>query len=207
MKVQRLVLPICATNCYIAINEQLNEALIIDPGSAGERIIEAVKACGATPKAILLTHGHFDHAGDADMVAKEFGLSIYAYEDEKAVLEDPHFNQSDDMLGQPANYTADIYLKDRQELDLAGLHIIVLHTPGHTPGGCCYYIPYEKVMFTGDTLFAGSVGRTDFPGGSMSDLIRGIKDKIMTLPTDINLLPGHEGPTTIEEERMYNPYL
>ena len=104
-------------------------------------------------------------------------------------------------------FHADIYLKDEQELDLAGFHIRVLPTPGHTPGGCCYYFPYENVVFSGDTLFCTSVGRTDFPGGSMSDIIRSIKEKLMTLPDRTTVYPGHNDVTTIENERMYNPYL
>ena len=98
-------------------------------------------------------------------------------------------------------------LKDKQELDIAGFHIVVLHTPGHTPGGCCYYFPYEDVIFTGDSLFCGSIGRTDFKGGSMSDLVRTVKEKIMTLPEHTEVYPGHNDTTTIENERMYNPYL
>ena len=111
------------------------------------------------------------------------------------------------MTGEHHVFHADIYLKDEQELDLAGFHIRVLHTPGHTPGGCCYYFPYENVVFSGDTLFCTSVGRTDFPGGSMSDIIRSIKEKLMTLPDRTTVYPGHNDVTTIENERMYNPYL
>ena len=111
------------------------------------------------------------------------------------------------MMGQSKTFYADIFLKDKQELDIAGFHIVVLHTPGHTPGGCCYYFPYEDVIFTGDSLFCGSIGRTDFKGGSMSDLVRTVKEKIMTLPEHTEVYPGHNDTTTIENERMYNPYL
>ena len=97
--------------------------------------------------------------------------------------------------------------QDEQEIDLAGFHIRVLHTPGHTPGGCCYYFPYEDVVFTGDSLFCGSIGRTDFKGGSSSQLVRAVKDKLMKLPDRTMVYPGHNDITSIEHERMYNPYL
>ena len=111
------------------------------------------------------------------------------------------------MGGKEESYHADEYVKDEQELDLAGFHIRVFHTPGHTEGGCCYYLPYEDVLFSGDTLFAQSVGRTDFPGGSMSQIVRSIKEKLMVLPEHTTVYPGHNDVTSIESERMYNPYL
>ena len=111
------------------------------------------------------------------------------------------------MIGRQDVYEADEFLKDEQELDLAGFHLRVLFTPGHTPGGCCYYFPYQNVLFSGDTLFCESVGRTDFEGGSTGTLIRSIKDKLMVLPENTVVYPGHGEATTIENERMYNPYL
>ena len=109
--------------------------------------------------------------------------------------------------GAEKKYKADIYLKDQQEIDLAGFHIRVLWTPGHTVGGCCYYFPYEDALFSGDSLFAQSIGRTDFPKGSMSDLVRSIKEKLLDLPGDTAVLPGHESRTTIGYERQYNAFL
>ena len=117
------------------------------------------------------------------------------------------------MVGAKESYDADVFLKDSEIVNLAGFDIKVLHTPGHTEGGCCYYIADEEIVFTGDTLFAQSVGRTDFPGGSMSQIVRSIKEKLLTLnepgnlETDIMVYPGHNDPTTIETERMENPYL
>ena len=207
MKVVRIVLPVCAENCYIAINENTNEAIIVDPGSEEERIYNQIEALKAKPVAILLTHGHFDHAGVADEVSSFYDVPIYALDVEKETLENPEINLSADFYGKPRAYKADNYLKDQSEIDLAGFHIRVLHTPGHTPGGCCYYFSYEGILFTGDTLFNGSVGRTDFPGGSMSDLVRTVKEKLMVLPMDTICYPGHDAPTTLDEERMYNPYL
>lgn len=180
--------------------------LIVDPGDAAKQLAQKVKDDGLTPVAILLTHGHFDHAGGAKALAEEFGIKIYAHEKEKRTLEDPEYNVSW-MVGSSEVYSADEFLKDEQELDLAGFHIRVLYTPGHTEGGCCYYFPYDNVLFSGDTLFCMSVGRTDFKGGSMSEIVRSIKEKIMVLPEDTTVYPGHNDVTTIENERMYNPYL
>ncbi len=206
MKVMHVLLPVCAMNCYLAINEDTKESIIIDPGSAPERIKTAVQQSGTKPVAVLLTHGHFDHAGAAAEIAAEYGVQVYAYEDEKETLENPSINLSS-MMGAPEAYKADVFLKDEQEFELAGLSIRCLYTPGHTAGGCCFYFYDNGIVFTGDTLFCGSVGRTDFPGGSMSSLIGAIKSKLMTLPDDTICYTGHESATTIGDERQYNMYL
>lgn len=207
MKVGKVLLPAAAENCYIAINEDTNESIIIDPGSAFERIKSAVESTGTEPVAILLTHGHFDHAGEAASTAKEYGIKVYTHEATAEELKNPSINLSGDMFGESKSYSADVFLKDDEEIDLAGLHIKCLFTPGHTPGGCCFYFPNEDIVFTGDTLFSGSVGRTDFPGGSMSQLVGSIKSKLMTLSDDTICYPGHNEPTTIGTERIYNPFL
>ena len=207
MKVVKVLLPAAAENCYIAINEDTNESIIIDPGSAFERIKSAVESTGTKPVAILLTHGHFDHAGEAASTAKEYGIKVYTHEATAEELKNPSINLSGDMFGDSKSYSADVFLKDDEEIDLAGLHIKCLFTPGHTPGGCCFYFPSEDIVFTGDTLFSGSVGRTDFQGGSMSQLVGSIKSKLMTLSDDTICYPGHNEPTTIGTERIYNPFL
>ncbi|SOC01418.1 MBL fold metallo-hydrolase [Pseudobutyrivibrio ruminis] len=207
MKVGKVLLPAAAENCYIAINEDTNESIIIDPGSAFERIKSAVESTGTKPVAILLTHGHFDHAGEAASTAKEYGIKVYTHEATAEELKNPSINLSGDMFGDSKSYSADVFLKDDEEIDLAGLHIKCLFTPGHTPGGCCFYFTNEDIVFTGDTLFSGSVGRTDFPGGSMSQLVGSIKSKLMTLSDDTICYPGHNEPTTIGTERIYNPFL
>lgn len=206
MKVMHVLLPVCAMNCYLAINEKTNESIIIDPGSAPERIKSAVAQSGTKPVAILLTHGHFDHAGAAAEIAKEYDVLVYAFEGEKETLNSPEINLSM-MVGQAVRYKADYFLKDDEEITLADLQIKCLATPGHTPGGCCFYFPQEEILFTGDTLFCQSVGRTDFPGGSMSQLINSIRQKLLVLPDDTICYPGHESATTIGDERLYNMYL
>ena len=207
MKVMRVLLPVCAMNCYLAINEKTNESIIVDPGSSPDRIKKAVEQSGTTPVAILITHGHFDHVGALNEIVDTYNIKAYAYEGERETLADPELNLSASMLFQAKSFKADELLKDNQEFDIAGLHIKCLATPGHTAGGCCFYFSEEGILFTGDTLFCGSVGRTDFPGGSMSQLVGSVKNKLMTLPEDTICYPGHESATTIGDERIYNPYL
>lgn len=206
IKVEQYVVGPVQTNCYFAINEDTKEILIIDPGAAAGQLAEIITKQDLKPRAILLTHGHFDHAGAAEALAERFGLSIYAYEAEKETLEDTALNLSG-WEGAERRYHADCWLSDEQEIDLAGFHIRVFHTPGHTVGGCCYFFPYHKILFSGDTLFQMSIGRTDFPKGSASELIRAIREKLMVLPDDVTVYTGHGDGTTIGTERMYNPYL
>ncbi len=195
------------TNCYLAVNEETKEALVIDPGDEAARLIQKIRERNVTPAAVLLTHGHFDHAGAARELADAFGILIYAHEKEKKTLEMPGINLSG-MTGEPpAAYHADVFVKDGDVLDLAGFSVRVLFTPGHTEGGCCYYIEKEQAVFAGDTLFCSSVGRTDFPGGSASVLLRSIREKLMTLPGQTNVYPGHNEITTIGWEKQHNPFL
>ncbi|MGN0349626.1 MAG: MBL fold metallo-hydrolase [Roseburia sp.] len=206
LRIEQYVVGSVQTNCYFAINDETGETLIIDPGANAAKLAEKLEKEKRKPVAILLTHGHFDHAGGAAELAERFDVKVYAHEKERETLENPAINLSGWDGGQ-VSYHADIYLKDEQEMDLAGFHIRVLFTPGHTVGGCCYYFSYQNTVFTGDTLFAQSVGRTDFPGGSAATLIRSIKEKLMPLPDETTVYAGHEDSTTIGRERMYNPYL
>ena len=206
MKVEHSTVGPVETNCYLVTNTKTNELIVIDPGEEADMLISKIKASGAKPAAILLTHAHFDHITGAAAVAGEFGVKIYLHEKDRDTLTDTQMNASW-MIGHPMTYTADIFVKDEQELEIAGFKIRVLFTPGHTPGGCCYYFPYEDVVFTGDSLFCGSIGRTDFKGGSMSDLVRSVKEKLMSLPDKTAVYPGHNESSTIENERMFNPYL
>ena len=212
MKINHYVIGMVQTNCYIVINNETKECFVIDPGASGKQLAEKIRQDDLTPVGVLLTHGHFDHAGAAKTLAEEFGIKIYAHEAEAETLRDPQKNVSW-MVNCNESYDADVFLKDEEVINLAGFEIKVLHTPGHTEGGCCYYIPAEAVLFSGDTLFAQSVGRTDFPGGSMSQIVRSIQEKLLalnesgSLETDIMVYPGHNDPTTIETERMNNPYL
>lgn len=200
-----IVGPVC-TNCYLLVNHKTGELLVIDPGDQAQLLEKQIEKTGAKPVAILLTHGHFDHAGAAEELADKYQISIYAHEAEKETLEDPRLNLCG-MIGEHKVYHADIFVKDEEVLNLAGFSIRVFFTPGHTIGGCCYYIADEKILFSGDTLFQESVGRTDFPRGSASDLIRAIREKLMPLPDDVTVYTGHDESTLIGYERMHNPYL
>ncbi len=194
------------TNCYLIINKDTKETIIVDPGGDAPAIKNQIESRGLKPVAIFLTHAHYDHAHDVKPLKEAYGIPVYVHEAERETLTDPRINVSY-MFGAPETYEADVFVKDGEELDVAGFRFTVLFTPGHTPGGCCYYLPEYNAVFCGDTLFNGSIGRTDFPGGSMSRLVRSIRDKLLVLPDETAVYPGHMGNTTIGQEEKYNPFL
>lgn len=206
MKIEKVVIGMIGTNCYIVENEETKECFLIDPAACPPELVTHIRQKGLHVQAILLTHGHFDHIMGIDGFLKEFPVPVYAHEEEKALLNDAELNASAEYS---AGYTFSgaEYVRDGQILELAGIEIQVLYTPGHTIGGCCYYIQEEGVLFSGDTLFYGSTGRTDFPTGSQSRLIRSIREKLLVLPDETKVYPGHMSETSIGFERMYNPYL
>lgn len=207
MKVGKFVLGPVATNCYIGINEETKECFIVDPATCPPEFVSYIKNAGLTVKAVLLTHGHFDHIMGLDALLKEFSVPVYAHEAERDLLESEQLNSSASMLGQPYSFSGADYVTNRQELRIAGFEIRVIYTPGHTIGGCCYYIEKEKTLFSGDTLFHGSVGRTDLPTGSMGQLVSSVRDRLFVLPDDTKVYPGHMEETTIGYEKKYNPFI
>ena len=159
------------------------------------------------PVAVLLTHGHFDHLSAADAVGKRYGIKVYAGNEERLVMNSSSYNLSLPFTGEGMTFEADEYFKPGEELDFAGFRIETIPVPGHTIGSVCYYFEEQKVLFSGDTLFAGSVGRSDFPTGNAGQLIRAIKSGLMSLPDDVKVYPGHGESTTIGCERVNNPFI
>ena len=175
MKIEKFVTGIISTNCYLVSNVETHQAVIVDPAAVPKALTEAVERDGLTVEAVLLTHGHFDHTMGLDALLKLWDVPVYVEEEDQEILTDPKLNLS-------SAYTAGFTfsgaqsVEDGQILSLAGFQFQVLHTPGHTRGGCCYYAASEQVLFSGDTLFQASVGRTDFPNSSTLDLLRSIRE-------------------------------
>jgi hydroxyacylglutathione hydrolase len=206
MKVEKFVTGIISTNCYLVINEETKQTVVIDPAACPKYLMGHIKSEGLDIQAILLTHGHFDHIMGIDDFLKEFPVPVYVHEGDKETINDASLNQSS-IYTSGYTYSKASYTKDGQILSFAGYDFKVIHTPGHTPGGVCYYVEDEKVLFSGDTLFQNSVGRTDFVNSSTSDLVRGIKEKLYVLPDDVLVYPGHMGETTIGHEKTHNMFV
>jgi glyoxylase-like metal-dependent hydrolase (beta-lactamase superfamily II) len=201
-----LVLGMVQTNCYIISNTESKEAIVIDPADQAERIEQYLKANDLVCKGILLTHGHFDHILAATELAMATSSSIHAHEAEAELLSDPGMNASA-QIHRECSLLPEVWLQDGLSITIAGFAIRVIHTPGHTAGGVCYYFPRHRILISGDTLFHESVGRTDLPSGNGRQLITSIKDKLMTLEDEVVVYPGHGQKTTIGYERDNNVYL
>ena len=213
-----MLLGMVQTNCYFVFKEdghdhtkgaehtELTPCVFFDPADNGKLIYEELTSRGFKVDAIYLTHAHFDHIGGVDDLKRLSGAKVYAYENEKRLCEDPEYNLSVDY-GMNLTVKPDEFLSDGAECEAAGLKFRLIATPGHTEGSCCYYFEDDKILISGDTLFEGSVGRTDFPGGSMSTLVRSCHEKLFVLPDDTVVYPGHGGYTTIGDEKMYNSFL
>ena len=206
LELQQMVLGPVYTNCYIAKNKETGEALIIDPADSPSKIELKVNAMGARPVAVLLTHGHFDHIMGVEAVREKYQIPVYACRQEEEMLREPSVNMTDQM-GKSCSIRPDVFLDDLQVFEAAGFSIQMIHTPGHTKGSCCYYLKEEGVLFSGDTLFCGSVGRTDFPGGSASQIRDSLHRLLAALPDDTSVYPGHDTSTTIGYEKRYNPFV
>ena len=206
LELQNCIVGSVYTNCYFLKNKETGELLIVDPGDAADMIGRKVSEMQGKPVGILLTHGHFDHIMAADEVRKKYNIPIYASEKEETTLLNPKVNLS--VFGHGScTLDADVYLKDLQVVELAGFSVQMIETPGHTVGSCCYYLKEEGVLFSGDTVFQGSVGRTDFPEGSTAAIVRSLHRLLDTLPDETEVYPGHDASTTIGYEKRYNPFV
>jgi len=197
-------------NCHcLRADEQATECLLIDPGLEPEPLVQFLTEKGLTPVLVLLTHGHVDHIGGLETIRAHWpNIRVAVHEADAEMLCDPNANLSilagtmvqarpaDIVLGEETRFVSDL-----------GMRFEVFHTPGHTPGGICLYAAKDGVLFSGDTLFAGSVGRSDFPGGDHEQLIDGIRQKLLTLPEETKVYPGHGPVTTLRNEKKHNMYL
>ncbi len=206
LKIGSLTLGVCQTNCYYVYREGSGEAMFFDPADRGEELYRAMQEKGLQVKGILLTHGHFDHIWGVEKLRELSGAPVYACEAEKKLCGDAAANVSE-QAGRPCTVEVDHYLRDGEEITIAGITCRMIATPGHTAGSCCYYFEETGVLISGDTLFEESVGRTDFPTGSMSDIVRSVKDKLFRLPDETKVYPGHGETTTIGHEKEYNPFV
>lgn len=194
-----------AVNCYILGCEKTGKGIVIDPGADADRIIPVLSKHGLKIVHVVNTHGHFDHVGGNRKILRVTGADLLLHEADVPLLSRAVATAAAFGLSAENSPHPDGHLLDGMTIPFGDYELKVLHTPGHTPGGCCLY--REGMVITGDTLFADSVGRTDFPGGSLEALMKSIHDKLLTLPDDTVVYPGHGPTSTIGWERIRNPYL
>ncbi|MBN1360528.1 MAG: MBL fold metallo-hydrolase [Sedimentisphaerales bacterium] len=209
MKIDRLILGDFQTNCYVVrADEATTDCLIVDTGLDRERLPAFLRENILNPTTVVLTHGHADHIAGLTVLRQQYPeLKVYIHRLDAGLLADAEANLST-LAGAPLEVApADVLLEDGDTVREAGITLKVLHTPGHTPGGICLYAESEGLVFSGDTLFAEGIGRTDFPGGDTDQLLRSIRSRLLTLPDTTSVYPGHAMRTTIAHEKTHNPFL
>lgn len=194
-------------NCFILGCEETREGIVVDPGADAERVLAVVQKLGLKIRYVINTHGHFDHMGGNRSIIEKTGAKLLIHESDVYFLSRAADSAASYGLKAENSSKPDDLLQDGMVVNFGKHQLKVLHTPGHTPGGCCLYLESEDKIITGDTLFAESVGRTDFPGSSQADLIDGIRTKLLVLPDETQAFPGHGPSTTIGHEKRHNPYL
>ncbi|HXK48960.1 MAG TPA: MBL fold metallo-hydrolase [Clostridiales bacterium] len=190
-------------NCVIFICPETGSAAVFDPGDEADKIISEIERNNAVPEMIINTHCHYDHIGAVDMIRKEYKIPFCVHEQEEEYASDPGKNYSM-ISGRAISLKPDILFKDGQKIMIGNTELTVIHTPGHTLGSCCFMI--GGCLLSGDTLFAGSVGRADLYGGDENTLINSIKNKILILDEDTPVIPGHGRTTNLKEEKRFNPF-
>ncbi|MEG1523635.1 MAG: MBL fold metallo-hydrolase [Clostridia bacterium] len=204
MRFYRLPCGPLSVNTYLVGADNTKDCVVIDPGEAAP-VLSVLEKEDLHCTHILITHGHFDHIGGIRGIQEKFGALIYIHELDAPMLSSNRVSLASLMGETRPSVNADVLLQDGDLLDAAGLHFRILHTPGHSPGGVCYVLDTEKIIFCGDTLFFESAGRTDFPGCSQKELYHSIVDQLYTLEGDYTLYCGHDQSTTLDHERTYNP--
>lgn len=205
MKVERLPVGIYLANCYLVYCDDTKDALVIDPGGDSDEILDRIEKLGLKIKYIILTHGHGDHIGGLLDVKNKTGAPVLIHEKDEEYLKDNQKNLSNMMSLDNVELKADRLLKDGDKLTLGKSTVEIIYTPGHTPGGIS--IKIDNCIFTGDTLFAGSVGRTDFAGGSYEEIIHSVNERLIIYPDDTIIYPGHGPSSTIGKEKDSNPFV
>lgn len=206
MKIKNIPSGPLMVNTYLVWDENTGKGFIVDPGGYDKRMTSSIAEEKIDIEYVILTHGHADHIGGVEQYLEEYpNARLVASMLEKPLLANPALNTSREQLGRPVVLFPDIAVKDGDTMKIGNMELKFLSTPGHTPGGMCIQI--GKVLFSGDTLFQASVGRTDFPGGSMEDLVNSIRTKLFVLPDDTQVFPGHMGYTNIGYEKEHNPFV
>ncbi len=206
MRLKQFVSPDMGENCYFVIDENTGETVIIDPGAQGEKLCRAIDSEGLDVKAICLTHCHFDHVGAVEEVKKHTNAPVLICRGEEETAGSTAYNLSA-MFGRPLTVAYDRVLGEGDKFSFGSLEFSTILTPGHTEGGGCFYFEKEGILFSGDTLFFMSVGRTDFPGGSASQLADSIRNKLFALPDDTRVYSGHGNETSIGFEKEHNYFV
>ncbi|SES73418.1 Glyoxylase, beta-lactamase superfamily II [Natronincola peptidivorans] len=205
MFLEKVIAGVYGANCYVIADEKTNEAAVIDPGGDADKIMEVLQKNELDLRYILLTHGHGDHIGGVQELKEKTNAPVYVHKGDLNLLQDKNKNYSALMGGPVIEMTADSFLEDGSVLTLGDLKLKIIHTPGHTRGGVCIHV--NNNVFTGDTLFANSIGRTDLVGGDFDIIIQSIKEKLFTLDDDSIVFPGHGPASSIGIEKTTNPFI